>query len=190
MNTRATAKRILAATVVCGGLVLAGCGGDDEEKGRPIPADAAAQLQQRLDVVERQFEVAGGACADLQKETFPVIEDDLNALPADVDPDVRRALEESFTRLRELTSAECDEEKGQETTPTETTPTVPTETETVPTETETVPTETTPTDEQDQNNGNGNGDGNGKNKDKQKNKGGGQGVPPGVGGGAPVAPGD
>jgi hypothetical protein len=175
---------------VCGGLALPGCGGDDEEKGRPIPADSAAQLQERLNVVQRQFDVAGGACKDLQDETFRVIEDDLNALPSDVDPDVRSALEESFTRLQELTSEQCDEEKGQETTPTETTPTVPPETETVPTETETAPTETTPTDEQDQENGKGQGKGKNKNKDNQNNQGGGQIAPPGVGGGAPAAPGD
>jgi hypothetical protein len=185
VKTRATRNRILALAAACAAsLAVAACG-SDEEGGDPIPSDVAARLEQRLNVVEAQFKEAGGACEDLQNETFQVIEQDLQSLPEDVDPDVRRALEESFVRLRDLSASECDDEKGQETTPTET-ETTPTETETTPTETETTPTEpeTTPTGQE---------EGPGKDKKEKKkdeeNEGGGQGGAGGQGGGAP-APGD
>src|SRR3712207_7420739 len=45
---------------------------------------------------------------------------DLDRIPSSVDADVRRALRDSFDRLFELASTQCDEEAGQETTPTET----------------------------------------------------------------------
>ncbi|HYP48985.1 MAG TPA: hypothetical protein VEQ61_10145 [Thermoleophilaceae bacterium] len=119
---------------------LAGCGSDDE-KGEPIPAAQAAELQKQLDSVENRFEFGGGACGDIPDNERDVARA-IEALPAEVDPDVRRALEDSFARLFELTAEQCDEQKGQE-TETETTP--ETETETTPeTETETTPTETEP----------------------------------------------
>jgi hypothetical protein len=128
---------------------LSGCGSDDEE-GAPIPAAAAAELQKRLDSVENRFEFGGGACNDIADDERRVSAT-IESLPADVDPDVRQALEDSFSRLFELTDEQCDEQKGQDTetepepeTETETTPTEPeTETETTPTEPETE-TETTP----------------------------------------------
>ena len=175
----------MALAAVCAAVAAAGCGSDEEQQGAPIPAETAAQLQQRLDVVERQFEVGGGACKDLLEETFPIIEDDLRALPEDLDPDVRRALEDSFNRLRELASSECDEEKGEETTPTETVPT-----ETVPPETvppETVPTETVPPETEGEELEEGPGQGQG-NKKPKKNQGSGQGTPQDGGQPAPGNP--
>jgi hypothetical protein len=173
--------RILALAACGVALAVGGCGSDEEE-GNPIPADTAGRLQQRLEVVEAQFEHGGGACNDILDETFPVIEQDLRSLPEDVDPDVRRALEDSFVRLRELIGSDCDEERGEETTPTETetTETVPT----VPTETETTPTETEPTETDAEQ-----APGKRKEKKEKENEGGGQGGAGGQGGGAP-APGD
>ncbi len=69
-----------------------------------------------------------------------------DAVPQDVDAQVRDALQRSLDHLFELLARECEgvDQTETETTPTET-ETVPTETETVPTETVTTPTETTPT---------------------------------------------
>ena len=167
---------------LCALALLAGCGGSDEEEGRGIPADLASRLETRLNVVEDQFRAGGGACADIQGETFQVIDEDLRAIPADTDPEVRRALEESFARLRDLAASECDEEKGQDTTPTETeeTTTLPE----VPTETETTPTETDQQEPDDEPGGK-------KPKKPKDNPGGGQGQGPpgGDDGGAGVPPG-
>ena len=80
----------------------------------------------------------------------------LAEIPADVDPDVRAALEESVDRLKALVDQECEaireaaigepldpvETEPTDTTTDDETETTPTETETVPTDTETVPTET------------------------------------------------
>jgi hypothetical protein len=65
-----------------------------------------------------------------------------DAVPQNVDAQVRDALQRSLDHLFELLARECE---GADQTETETTPT---ETETVPTETETVPTETVPTETQ------------------------------------------
>jgi hypothetical protein len=137
--------------VLAAGLV--GCGGDDEEQqGAPIPQQAASDIESRLAEVERRMEAGGGACADIENDTKPAVEQIVASLPSDVDPDVRDALDQSVDRLFQLTADQCDEQKGQETeeeppvtietepeTDTETTETVPpeTETETVPPETDT-----------------------------------------------------
>jgi cell division septation protein DedD len=134
---------LLVAIGTC--LAAAGCGSDDE--GASIPAAQAAELELRLDEVQRRFEFGDGACDDIQNDSRPGIEEVLGTLPEDVDEDVRQALEDGFDRLFDLSSEQCDEDKGQE-TESEPVPVVPepeptpTETETVPTETETTPTET------------------------------------------------
>jgi hypothetical protein len=171
-----TRSSICAATLCAA--VLGACGSGDDEKGRPIPTSQVAALERELDAVKRRFEHAGGACGDIENRSRPDVQGILDQIPGDVDPEVRDALQRSFDRLFELSAAQCDEEKGEDTTPTETleiptTPTVPTETETTPTETEQLETE------QD--------DGGGGNKKKQKkNRGGGQGqgAPGGNDGGA------
>jgi hypothetical protein len=134
--------------------VLAACGADEEE-GEPIPAGLAGQLQAQLNSIQGRFEFPGGAaCGDIAGGDDPnttAVRNLIGALPQNVDPDVRDALQQSFDRLFELVEQECSEEPPEtetETTPpeTETTETVPTETvptETVPTET--IPTETLPT---------------------------------------------
>jgi outer membrane biosynthesis protein TonB len=121
--------------------LVAGCGSDKE--GKPIPADQAAALQKQLDSIENRFDFGDGACADIEGKSIPAVRQELDSIPSSVGSDVRDALRRSFDRLFELTASQCDEQKGQETTPTETTPTETTPTETTPTET--TPTETTPT---------------------------------------------
>jgi hypothetical protein len=121
--------------------LAAGCGGDEEEpEGEPIPADAAQQLEARLAEVERRFEFGGGACADIANDSEPAVESILASLPQNVDPDVRSALEQSFDRLFQLTSQDCDEQQGQDT---EAEPEPPPETDTS-IDTDTIPTETLP----------------------------------------------
>jgi hypothetical protein len=111
----------------------------------------------------------------------------LARVPGDVDADARRTLEDGFTRLFELTSEQCDEQKGQE-TDTETTPAPPPPPPPPETETETVPTvpEEEPEEEGDS--------GKGKGKGKDKGNGGtdeqGGVEVPGTGGGGVVAPGE
>jgi hypothetical protein len=164
---------ILAALV----LLAAGCGKDKE--GRPIPADQAAELRRQLDSIENRFKFGDGACNDIQRDNVPTVERILTRIPPSVDRDVRNAVRDSFERLFQLTAAQCDEQKGQETTPTQT-ETTPTQTETTPrTQTETTPTETeTQTQPQKP-----------KKKEKAPQGGGGVGDEPQGGGGVGVAPG-
>lgn len=156
--------------MVCGAALLAsGCGSDNEGKG--IPQSSVKQLRASLDSIQKRFELGGGACQDITQgddTDVRAVQAKIDALPADVDKDVKDALQESFNSLFDLVQRECNQTDTQtETTPTvtETTPTV---TETVPTETtptETTPTETTTTPGKEkkpkENKGNGNGNGNG-----------------------------
>jgi hypothetical protein len=117
--------------------VVAGCGGDDEQDGAPLPQQAAVDLDSRLDEVERRMEAAGGACADIQNDTLPAVSSIIDSLPENVDPDVRDSLEQSFQRLFDLTQEQCDEQQVPETDtePVEPLPAPETDTET----TETLP---------------------------------------------------
>ena len=130
------------------GMLAAGCGSDDE--GTPIPANIAEQLQSRLDEIERRFEVAGGACADIENDSRPAVDELMGSVPNDVDADVRRALGESFDRLFALTAEQCDEQETEaqpepapapapEPVPTDTAPPETTETQPPPATTETQP---------------------------------------------------
>jgi hypothetical protein len=141
-----TFKRITGFLALAACLVAAGCGSDDEGEG--IPAESAQQLQDRLDEIQRRFEFGGGACADIQNDSLPAVEDLINSLPEDVDADVRQALTDGFQRLFVLTDDQC-EEPQTETEPetvTEPPPPPPETTETIPppetTETIPPPTET------------------------------------------------
>jgi hypothetical protein len=130
--------------------LLAGCGGDDE--GKPIPAAQADALQAQLDGIEGRLDAgSAGACRDVVEgddTNVKAVQDQIDALPADVDADVRDALQRSFDRLFQLVNDECNrlegEETSTETTPTETTPPA-TVTETVPTTPATTPTATATT---------------------------------------------
>jgi outer membrane biosynthesis protein TonB len=138
-----TFRAITTLIVLLAAGLAAGCGGDDEPEGAPIPQQAANDIESRLGEVERRMSAGGGACADIQNDTKPAVDQIVASLPSDVDPDVRNALQDSVDRLFDLTGQECDEDKGQNTeTPEE--PPPPPETETQ-TETEEVPTEPAPT---------------------------------------------
>jgi cell division septation protein DedD len=162
--------------------LVAGCGSDKE--GKPIPADQAAALQKQLDSIENRFDFGDGACADIEDKSIPAVRQELDSIPSSVGSDVRDALRRSFDRLFELTASQCDEQKGQDTTPTETTTTQTTTTETTPTQTTTTDTTPTQTDQQTPE----------KKKEKAPKapKTGGKGVPDdsGGGGGAGGAPGE
>ena len=132
MSVRAATVALLALAAAIAG----GCGAD-EEKGDPIPAAAAADLEKRLDSVQGRFDFGGGACGDIPEDQA-LANQTIQSLPESVDADVRAALQDGFDRLFQLTDEQCDEQKGQETEPEP----LPTETEEQPTETEEQPTET------------------------------------------------
>jgi hypothetical protein len=140
--------RFRASTALLIALVAAtapGCGSDDE-KGSPLPEQAVVDLESRLDEVERRMTAGGGACADITNDSAPAVDGIIQSLPSDVDPDIRQALEDGFSRLFTLTAEQCDETKGEQTEPEpapEPQPETDTQTETIPSET--IPTETTPT---------------------------------------------
>jgi hypothetical protein len=154
-TNRHLAPAACLVTLVAGTLA-AGCGSDDE--GTPIPANIADQLQTRLDEIQRRFEFGNGACADIENDSKPAVEELVASVPNDVDADVRQALGESVDRLFELTAEQCEQQQTEtqpaptpvpepEPVPTEPAPPETTETE-APPQTETTPppeqTETSP----------------------------------------------
>lgn len=167
------ARRHLAAlTVGAVLLVSAGCGSDDD-KGEPLPGDAVAMLERRLDEVERRFRDGTetnnvGACNDIETDSYTAIDDTVAALPQDVDADVRDALEDGLARLKQLTSEGCSDVEPARTEPEETPPPQPeppppvTETLPAPTPTETEPDEKPKDEKKNKDNGKGNGNGNGQ----------------------------
>jgi hypothetical protein len=121
-------RRTITALLLLPAAGLAfGCG-SDEDNGRPIPRSAAAELEKRLDSVQARFEFGGGACGDIPEDE-QLADQTIAGLPDDVDPDVRRALQDGFDRLFRLTDEQCDEQQGQDTDTTETEP-PPTDTDT------------------------------------------------------------
>ncbi len=153
-------------------LMSAGCGSSDESKsnGTPLPQDAVAAIEKRLDEVQRRYDVGTtegkrGACEDIENDSYKAIDSSVEGLPADVDADVRKALQESLSRLQELTREGCSKVKEtppkQDTTPQETTPPPIVTQETAPPEQtdtqQTVPDVKKPMKEK-KKNGNGNGD--------------------------------
>lgn len=125
-----------AATILAALVLASGCGGDDE--GAPIPSGQATELLRRLDSVSgRIADGSAGACDDAiegEDNDLDLVQDQIDALPADVDADVRDALQQSFDRLFELVSDRCRELQAEEQ-----------DTETVETTPETTPTEPLPT---------------------------------------------
>jgi hypothetical protein len=129
---------------VVAGLAAAGCGSDDE--GKQLPRNTVAALDAQLEKVQERLDNGTeGACKDILEappERGPnrdAVQQLLDGLPNDVDPDVREATQEGFENLWSLVESRCDELKPEEPAQTE-----PTEPETTTTETETQPTETTP----------------------------------------------
>jgi len=163
-------KRNLLLPIAFAAVLLTPACGGEEDKGDPIPADRAAALQRQLDSIEGRVKFGGGACKDIREgpdNNLDAVNGILDGLPQNVDPEVRKALRDSFSQLFELTDSQCDEEKGQDTTPTETAPpaipvpTQPTPTETVPTQTEEQKKPKSKPDKKEGGGGGDNGDGNG-----------------------------
>jgi hypothetical protein len=145
-------KRIFLLALLGAAFAIAGCGGDEE--GEPIPAQTAQALQAELDGVQARIDNgSAGACNDiLEGDRGPNLErvqQLIDGLPDDVDPDVRSALEDSFDRLWELVQQDCDDKAQEEESQRQEEPEPEPEPEPTPTETETVPetpteTETAP----------------------------------------------
>ena len=147
-----TLKRISLFFALGACLAAAGCGSDDEG-GKKISAATAAALAAQLDKVQERLDNGSeGACKDILEgprgPNKAAVQQLIDGLPNDVDPDVRDALQESFDNLWSLVESKCEDLKPDEPTQTETQTqtegTTPTETESVPTETTPPPTETTP----------------------------------------------
>jgi hypothetical protein len=164
-------RQLLCLCIAAGVLAAAGCGSSgNDSKGAKLPASAVAELNQRLDEIDRRYQDArkndnAGACRDIQDDSFAAISKTIDNLPEDVDGQLRDAVTQSFANLQQLTQDGCQNigtKTTTETTPTNT-PTVTVPPQTTPTETtptETTPTQTTTTPKQD----NGNGTGGAKNK--------------------------
>jgi hypothetical protein len=135
-------KGITGLLAVAACLVAAGCGSDEE--GEPIPAETANALQSRLNEIERRFDFGNGACADIENDSRPAVNQLIASMPDNVDADVREALQEGFNRLFRLNQEQCDQEQQSE-TDTETVPVPEPQPEPEPTTTVTVPPETTET---------------------------------------------
>ena len=133
-------------------LAVAGCGWDEE--GKPIPAASATALNNELDGVQARLDQgSAGACRDIlegpREPNMARVQELIDAMPDDVDSDVRSALEDSFDQLWDLVQQECDDKAQEEESqqePEETTPEKTTPEETTPEET--TPTETTPPEEE------------------------------------------
>ena len=139
-----TIRRTYAALLAVAALA-AGCGSDDEG-GKPIPSAQVSALNNQLDSIQSRFEEGGGACNDILRgddTNLDAVQTQLDRIPKSVDADVRRSLGDSFQRLFDLVSSQCDTSKGQETTP-ETTESTPTQPETQPTEPQTQTTQEPP----------------------------------------------
>jgi hypothetical protein len=128
----------MAAAAVVAAVGVAGCGGSDKEEGAQIPRADAAALINRLQEAERRSDPF--RCNDLRKDTLPALEREVQALPDNVDADVRSTVEDGVAHLSELVDQQCESDKQD--TKTDTTPTTPTETEPAPTQTQTQPTPT------------------------------------------------
>ena len=127
-----------AIALTAAALIASGCGGDE---GPQIPRENARALGNLLREARDRYE-AGPACGSLRNETLPALDQQVAALPARIDRDVRTSVEDGVAHLRELIESECDERDRErrrrerdETTEEETTPPPPS----VPTE----PPETT-----------------------------------------------
>ena len=151
-----TPKRIFLLLALGACLAVAGCGSDDEG-GKPIPAATAAALEAQLDKVQERLDNGTeGACKDILEAppdrgpNRAAVQQLIDGLPNDVDPDVREALQESFDNLWSLVESECQDLKADEPAQTTTQPepeTTTTDTVTQPTTptTPTTPTDTEPT---------------------------------------------
>jgi hypothetical protein len=139
--TMRTLRIGLTLLAISGALWASGCGGSSDKQGKPLPPQQVSELQRELDAAQSRFEHGGaGACSDIQNRSKSDVQAILASIPSSVDADVRDSLRQSFNRLWELASSQCDTAKNQPTTPQPTpqpTPPIQTETETGPTPTDT-----------------------------------------------------
>ena len=156
--------RAQLAALGVGATLLAGvgCGSDEEEEPAPgVPRAAAQALTRELDLLQERIDVTReqskpGSCGDIELKSYPDIQRILDGIPDDTDPDVRRALERSIDRLKELADSECSElvqeieEREEEApAPVPTTPPAPVQPpQTTPEPTETQPKKPKPKDEE------------------------------------------
>jgi len=143
-------------------LLLPGCGSDNG--GKELPASSVQSLQNQLDSIQRR--VKAGACRDVTDGSDPntrIVQSTIDALPSDVDRDVRDALDESFRNLFQLVKDNCEPAATE--TQTEPTPTVtePAPPQTAPPETQTTETTPPPAKEKPKKNGKEKGNGGGDN---------------------------
>ena len=135
------ARKMIAIVTIAVAATLAGCGGGDETEGK-LPSETATALIDQLDQVQANVEV--GSCVVAGTEADDLLAD-VQALPDDVDEDLRRGLENGVEHLQSLLEDPDQCERPEVETTTE----EPTTTEEEPTETEptttTEPTETEPT---------------------------------------------
>ena len=142
-----TFKRTTGFLALAACLLAAGCGSDEEGAG--IPRSSAAALDGQLESIQKRFDFGGAACTDITDGNDPnttAVQNVIKSLPANVDADVRDALEQGFDRLFQLVEEQC--KKPQTETETETvteSAPPPTETQTVTTPPETTETSPPPT---------------------------------------------
>ncbi len=130
---------LTAVILVAVGVAIAGCGSQK----RTIPTKEGQSFLKQLDNIGSQFD--NGSCSGAQAKV-DALQNQANNLPASVDSEVKRNLEDGIQRLGTLVRKDCQRATPTNTTPT-TVPTVTTSpTTTIPTTpTQTVPTQTTPT---------------------------------------------
>ena len=136
----------LASGAACAGLVACGSS-DNPHLLSPARAD---RLTQQLDAVQSAVDDHDCQAAS---EGVQKLEDEINSLPRDTDPQLQQTLQEGTTNLRAKAADECQQTETQPTvtetttqeTQTETQPTTQTETQTTKTETTPTTTTTTPT---------------------------------------------
>ncbi len=135
-------RRLAPAVLALVAALAIGCGDDSREEGG-VPRDEARALLDSLDQADQQF---NKDCGELEESTVPAIQEQVQELPTTVDPELRRALDESVAELPEL-ARDC-EEPEPETTPIEPVPTEPIEPTTPPAVTPTEPEVETKTKEE------------------------------------------
>jgi hypothetical protein len=137
---------ISALIAVSAALALSACG----SSGEPIPAADATAMSDQLDLIRQQIDAEDCEAALASLETFS---EQTNALPKNVDPEVRRGVQQLLGKLDDLVTDRCKQIQAGTTSTTEpttsdtttTTTTTPTTTTTDTTTTDTTTTDTTST---------------------------------------------
>ena len=140
---------VAAACICIAALPLAGCG---SSKKKGIPRANVAELVGLLKDARRQAAAKTPGECNALFTTIQGLSQRANALPTDVDSNVKDSLTNGIGNLQNLAAKQCSQTQTTttqtQTTPTQTTPTQTTPTQTTPTQTtptQTTPTQTTPT---------------------------------------------